>query len=141
MLGWAILVEIIIQSIALTVEPTMWLNWQLLGFITATNLGALIIGIAAQKSADDIREQYRSAFTPDFYRTLDMLSALGVLVRTEADKDGKSLDDELADLAPKFYGLARKYIDVRAAEEGITPPEPIIADAPEEYTEDELFSN
>ena len=39
MIGVLILVEVIIQSFSLIVKPTEWMTWQLLGFITATNLG------------------------------------------------------------------------------------------------------
>ena len=34
-------IELVLQSIVLVVKPTEWLTWQLLGFITATNLGAV----------------------------------------------------------------------------------------------------
>jgi hypothetical protein len=42
-------------------------------------------------------------------------------------------------LAPKLYGFARKYVDVKAIEEGIAPPEVDVAPAPEVADESELF--
>ena len=49
MIGIILFVEIVIQTIALLVAPTQWWIWQLLGFITATNLGAGILAVVAQK--------------------------------------------------------------------------------------------
>ena len=50
----AVFIEIIVQTFALIVQPTAWWTWQLLGFITATNLAAVILAIMAQKTANDI---------------------------------------------------------------------------------------
>ena len=61
------------------------------------------------------------------------------MIRQEASKDGRSMDEELQDLAPKLYGFARKYVDVKAIEEGIAPPEVDVAPAPEISDESELF--
>ena len=70
----ALTVEIIVQTFALIIQPTDWWIWQLLGFITATNLGALILGIVAQRSAERISETYRTIFTPDFYFTVKAIT-------------------------------------------------------------------
>ena len=58
-----IIIEVFIQSFALIVSPTAWWTWQLLGFITATNLGAVILAISAQNSADKIAVVYQNIFT------------------------------------------------------------------------------
>ena len=42
MVGIIVAIELVIQSIALLVSPTDWWIWQLLGFITATNLAAVV---------------------------------------------------------------------------------------------------
>ena len=68
----AVTVEIIIQTFALLIHPTEWWTWQLLGFITATNLAAVIMAIFAQKSADNIGKAYRKIFTADFYYTVQV---------------------------------------------------------------------
>ena len=141
MSGVLILVEVIIQSFSLIVKPTEWMTWQLLGFITATNLGAVLLAIQAQRQADRLSKIYTTIFTPEFYRTMNTISSLDGLVREEASKDGKTMDEELHDLAPKIYGLARKYIDVRAAEAGVTPPEVEVLPAPDNLTEADLFKD
>lgn len=141
MIAVLILVEVIIQSFSLIVKPTEWMTWQLLGFITATNLGAVLLAIQAQRQADRLGKIYTTIFTPEFYRTMNTISSLDGLVREEASKDGKTMDEELHDLAPKIYGLARKYIDVRAAEAGVTPPEVEVLPAPDNLTEADLFKD
>jgi hypothetical protein len=72
---------------------------------------------------------------------MNTISSLDGLVREEASKDGKTMDEELHDLAPKIYGLARKYIDVRAAEAGVTPPEVEVLPPPDNLTEADLFKD
>lgn len=139
MIGVLVMVEIIIQTFSLMVQPTDWWTWQLLGFITATNLGAVLLAIQAQRQTDRISKTYRAVFTPNFYRTMNTISSLDGLIRQEASKDGRSMDEELQDLAPKLYGFARKYVDVKAIEEGIAPPEVDVAPAPEVSDESELF--
>ena len=50
MIGVLIAVELIIQSFSLIVKPTEWWTWQLLGFITATNLGAVSVSHSSPAS-------------------------------------------------------------------------------------------
>ena len=38
-----LLIELVVQTFALVVKPTAWWTWQLLGFIVATNLGAVVL--------------------------------------------------------------------------------------------------
>ncbi len=139
MIGVLVMVEIIIQTFSLMVKPTDWWTWQLLGFITATNLGAVLLAIQAQRQTDRISATYRAVFTPEFYRTMNTISSLDGMIRAEAAKDGRSMDEEIEDLAPKLYGFARKWVDVKAIEEGISPPEVAIAPAPNISDESELF--
>lgn len=49
MIMLALFIEVVVQTFALVVQPTAWWTWQLLGFITATNLAAVILAIMAQK--------------------------------------------------------------------------------------------
>ena len=35
-------IALVLQSVALMIQPTEWWTWQLLSFITATNLGAVV---------------------------------------------------------------------------------------------------
>ncbi len=116
-------ITLITQVLAQLLKPTAWLNYQMLAFILATNLGAVILAILAQRAADNISSTYRMVFTPDFYHTVTFVSKLRGMVEEEAAKDGKSINDELADLAPKIYGLARKYVDVKSEEMQVSPPD------------------
>ena len=139
MIGLAVGVWAIIQIIALTLSPTEWRNWQLLGFIASTNLAAVILAILAQRSADSISKTYRTVFTPDFYRAVKTISMMQTYVIHEAEKRGNSLEEEMEDMAPKLYGLFRQYIEVKGQE--IVPPEPKVEAPPAEYTEDDLFGS
>ena len=132
-------IAVVLQSISYFIPPTSWLNWQLLVFITSTNLGAVFLAIQAQRSADDIGEVQRRIFTPDFYKSMKSISNLHGLIEEEADRQGHSIDDELKDMAPKIYGLSRAYLDVRATEEGITPPDPLVEKPPQSYEDEDLF--
>ena len=117
-----LIIEIIVQSFALVIEPTAWWTWQLLGFIVATNLGAVILAIFAQKSADDISKVYKKIFTPDFYYTVKLLTDFRAMIDNEAAKEGRDMHDELGEIAPKLYALARKYLDARYAQDFAIPP-------------------
>lgn len=117
MVGLIVLIEIIIQSFALMIAPTAWWTWQLLGFITATNLGAVMLAIIAQNTANDIGKTYKRAFTPAFYKTISLFSKFHGYFEEEAEKEGRDFDDEMNDLAPKLWGVIRAKIDVDAESE------------------------
>ena len=142
----ALTVEIIVQTFALIIQPTDWWIWQLLGFITATNLGALILGIVAQRSAERISDTYRTIFTPDFYYTVKAITDFRKIIEQEAEKDGKNMTEEFSDLAPKIYGVARKWLDVRYAQDFKIPPDledlgiSINEENLENISDDELFN-
>lgn len=76
MIAICLSIEIVVQIFALMVQPTAWWTWQLLGFIAATNLGAVVLAIFAQRSADKIGAVYRRVFTSDFYETVTAMSAI-----------------------------------------------------------------
>ena len=132
-------IAVVLQSVSYFIPPSEWLNWQLLVFITSTNLGAVILAIQAQRSADDIGDVQRRIFTPEFYRSMKSISKLHGLIEDEAELQGHSIYDELNDMAPKIYGLTRAYLDVRAKEEGITPPDPVVEKPPQSYEDEDLF--
>ena len=69
------MVEIIIQTFSLLIKPTDWWTWQLLGFITATNLGAVLLAIQAQRQRIELAKPIRAVFTPNFYRTMNTISS------------------------------------------------------------------
>jgi len=143
----ALTVEIIVQTFALIVHPTDWWTWQLLGFITATNLGALILGIVAQRSAEQLSKTYKQVFTPDFYFTVKTLTDFRKIMQAEAKKEGRNMTEEWAELAPKIYGVARKWLDVRYAQDLKIPPDlkdlGIVLEEgfnPESVSDEELFN-
>jgi len=126
----------IIQTLAFLFTPNEWRNWQLLGFIASTNLAAVILAILAQRSADMLANTYRQVFTADFYRSVSTVATLHKLMTEEAESRGHDMKSELEDLAPKLYGLARQYIEVKSQE--IVPPE-VAIEVPENYDDDDLF--
>lgn len=143
----ALTVEIIVQTFALIVHPTDWWTWQLLGFITATNLGALILGIVAQRSAEQLSTTYKQVFTPDFYFTVKTLTDFRKIMQAEAEKEGRNMTEEWAEIAPKLYGVARKWLDVRYAQDLKIPPDlkdlGIVLEEgfnPESVSDEELFN-
>ena len=91
----AVFIEIIVQTFALIVQPTAWWTWQLLGFITATNLAAVILAIMAQKTANDIGASTKLAFTPSFYKTMTLLSKFQEYFEEEAAKGGRDMNEEM----------------------------------------------
>ena len=143
MLAICLFIEIIVQSFALVVQPTSWWTWQLLGFIAATNLGAVILAIFAQRSADKISAVYKRIFTTDFYQTVKMVSDFRAIVISEAEKDGNTLEDELDIIGPEIYTTMKLYLKTKQEHEQIETPEvevPYISS--EEATflnDDELF--
>lgn len=139
MIMLAVIVEIIIQTFALVVQPTAWWTWQLLGFITATNLAAVIIAIIAQKTANDIGESTKRAFTPSFYRTVTLFSKFEEYFMEEANKQDRDMSEEVEDMAPKIYGLLRKYLDAKALEAQIDPPEVEVLPPDDDLGDDALF--
>jgi hypothetical protein len=53
------IIAIFVQLLGMMIEPSNWLIWNLLTFIVATNLGAVVLAIIAQKTADDIKNSYQ----------------------------------------------------------------------------------
>lgn len=141
MIMLALFIEIVVQTFALVVQPTAWWTWQLLGFITATNLAAVILAIMAQKTANDIGASTKLAFTPSFYKTMTLLSKFQEYFEEEASKEGRDMTEEMEDIAPKMYGLVRKYLDNKALEAQVMPPEVSVLPADDSLEDDALFRN
>lgn len=140
-----IMIEIVVQGIALLVNPTVWWTWQLLGFIAATNLGAVILAVFAQRAADRIGEIYRRVFTPDFYGTVQMVSDFRTVVLAEAEKEGNTLDEEISEMGSEIYAVVKAYLETRKMHEETPTPEltvPYISKEESSYLhDDELFLN
>jgi len=126
-----LVIEIILQSFVIMIHPTEWWIWQLLGFITATNLGAVILAIMSARSANDIGKAYKSVFTPSFYKTMRLISQFQEYFEEEATKEGRDLDAEVRELSPKIWALIKARLDVSDT------LEPLVAFDKE--SEDDLF--
>jgi hypothetical protein len=68
-------------------------------------------------------------------------------MQAEAEKEGRNMTEEWAELAPKIYGVARKWLDVRYAQDLKIPPDlkdlGIVLEEgfnPESVSDEELFN-
>ena len=125
----------IAQQFGVAMGDFLWWVLQFFGLVVATNLGAVILAILAQKTANDIGDMYRRVFTADFYLTLNSMTTFRTFLMDEAENDGLIFDEELQDIAVKVYRVARAQLDVRAAE--VKPIDPM----GEHATDEELFGN
>jgi NADH:ubiquinone oxidoreductase subunit K len=147
--------EVVIQIIFLALAhvsdmEAFSIDWWILqfnGLVVATNIGAVVLAILAQKTANDIGAVQSRVLTGDFYRTIQTVTDLKVAVETEAASEGRSLDEEIGDLAPHLYSMLRAYLVSRQLE---PLPAPDTADlgvapAPEEppggWSDEHLFGS
>lgn len=138
---YILVIAIIVQTVGYFMNPTDWLIWNALTFIVATNLGAVLLAIHAQSSADDIREMYGAAFNGDFYHTLYLLTQFKNKLNIEAAKQGHSVEDELESLSVDVYGVIKGYLQVFNEQIGTDVPEN--PDSPADdvnYDEEDLFT-
>ena len=105
-------IAVSVQAVGLMLQPSEWLIWNALTFIVATNLGAVLLAIQAQNSADNIRDMYRSAFDADFYQSLFLFSQLKRSITDNADKKGVSLENEINSLGINIYEFIDGYLEV-----------------------------
>jgi len=99
-INYIVLIAIIIQSIGFFLTPNDFLIWNVLTFIVATNLGAVLLAIQAQRAADQIRDMYTEAFDGDFYHTL----------YEAASREGNNIDDEIKEVSGGLYGVFKGYL-------------------------------
>jgi len=117
-----LLIELVVQTFALVVEPTAWWTWQLLGFIVATNLGAVVLAVFAQRSADQLSNVYRRVFTPQFYQTMSSISQLQARFQAEAEAAGDDPAD-IDDMVSELYAAARSYLETKRIHDSTPLPE------------------
>jgi len=133
-------ITLVTQTIGLLIQPNDFLIWNALTFIVATNLGAVLLAIKAQKSAEDISERYNRAFNEDFYHTLFIISQIKRSFSEQAGLDGKTLDEEVNDLGENLYGVVRGYLETfnehMKVQEGLVEE---FEESQVEYSEEELF--
>lgn len=106
-----VVIAILVQIYGMTIEPTNWLIWNLLTFIVATNLGAVVLAIIAQKTADDIKRLYQTAFDADFYHSLHLISVIKNSISESAEKDDSDLVSKINEMSPQLYTLAKGYLE------------------------------
>lgn len=104
-------IAIIVQIVGMAIEPSNWLIWNLLTFIVATNLGAVVLAVIAQKTADDIKNLYQTAFDADFYHSLHLLSVVKNSMSDAAEKDDSDLVSKINEMSPQIYVLAKGYLE------------------------------
>jgi|TARA_B100001564_G_scaffold297713_1_gene263583 hypothetical protein len=107
-----LVIGLLVQFIGLMMTPNEWLIWQVLTFITATNLGAVILAIYAQKSADEIRNLYQEGFNADLYHTLHIMGRVKNKFIAEVERQGNNLEDELDEITPNLYSFFKGYLEV-----------------------------
>ena len=107
-----LLIALTVQAIGLMISPSEWLIWNALTFIVATNLGAVLLAIQAQNSADNIRDMYKSAFDADFYQSLFLFSQLKSSIAQNAQNKGVSIRDEIDSLGVNLYEFIEGYLEV-----------------------------
>jgi hypothetical protein len=105
------IIAIMVQIVGMTIEPSNWLIWNLLTFIVATNLGAVVLAIIAQKTADDIKKLYQTAFDADFYHSLHLLSVVKNSMSDAAKKDDSDLVSKIDEMSPQIYVLIKGYLE------------------------------
>ena len=133
MLLVVVILSVLVQSVAQLLTPSFWLNYQLLAFILATNVGAVILAMMAQHSADNLSKRYRQAFTPDFYRGIELFSSFFSRLEKESISRGTDIEERMDDLVPRVH-------DFLLSNDPLTsPPDLTIEDAPEWKDESELF--
>tara|TARA_R110000851_G_scaffold39057_2_gene99730 strand:- start:75 stop:593 length:519 start_codon:yes stop_codon:yes gene_type:complete len=132
------IIALIVQVIGLMITPNEWMIWNVLTFIVATNLGAVLLAISAQKTADDIKVLYQSAFDADFYHTIYLFSRFKEGFVRAAEAEGNTIPGEISELSPQLYTLFKGYLETFEKHYGNQMQDSVNEES--EYDEDdELF--
>ena len=138
---YILVIALMVQTVGYFMQPTDWLIWNALTFIVATNLGAVLLAIHAQSSADEIRDMYGAAFNGDFYHTLYLLTQFKNKISEEAQQQGHTVETELESLSVDAYGVVKGYLQVFNEQIDTEVPEPApTADSGVHYEEEDLFT-
>ena len=81
----------------------------------------MVLAVLAQNSANDIGKAYKTVFTPSFYKTVNLFSKFQDYFEAEAEKEGRNLDEEIHEIAPKMWSLVRANLDVQENIPSLTP--------------------
>ena len=139
MVIYIVLIGIIVQSIAFMITPSSWLIWNALGFVIATNLGAVVLAVKAQHSAEEISKKTSMAFNADFYHTIHILTEVKKKFVERAEEDNNELEAEVDALGEDLYSVVRGYLKMYN-EHSKTQVEMVDSKEISYTDEDELFN-
>lgn len=107
-----VIIAVIVQLIGFFIKPSNWLIWNLLTFIVASNLGAVVLAIIAQKTADEIKTMYQTAFDANFYHSLHLVSMFKESISKASDDDKEyDISDKIEIMGPQLYILMKGYLE------------------------------
>ena len=110
MIWYLLVIGVIVQAISFLFEPTTTLIWYALGFVIATNVGAVVLAVKAQFSAEGIGKKTSLAFNADFYHTIHLMTEMKKKFVEEAEKDGNSLKQEIDNMGEDIYSVMKGYL-------------------------------
>ena len=107
-----VIIAVIVQLIGFFIEPSNWLIWNLLTFIVASNLGAVVLAVIAQKTADEIKTMYQTAFDANFYHSLHLVSMFKEAISKASDDDKEyDISEKIEIMGPQLYILMKGYLE------------------------------
>ena len=110
MIWYLLVIGVIVQLISFLFEPTTTLIWYALGFVIATNVGAVVLAVKAQFSAEGIGKKTSLAFNADFYHTIHLMTEMKKKFVEEAERDGNSLKQEVDNMGEDIYSVMKGYL-------------------------------
>jgi hypothetical protein len=126
------------NQLELSAFSGLWWMLQFFGLVMATNIGAVVLAIIAQDSANKIGASQSEAFSIDFMEGIDRLTRVLSVLSATAESNGESLDDQIDELVPEFYELGLAYLKTHRTP--IVQPPNIKVAPPADYDSDkELF--
>jgi hypothetical protein len=126
------------NQLELSAFSGLWWMLQFFGLVMATNIGAVVLAIIAQDSANKIGASQSEAFSIDFMDGIDRLTRVLSVLSATAESNGESLDDQIDELVPQFYELGLAYLKTHRTP--IVQPPNIKVAPPADYDSDkELF--
>ena len=115
-----------------------WWMLQFFGMVMATNIGAVVLAIIAQDSANKIGASQSEAFSVHFMEGIETLTQIMRVLQDTAHARGENLTEQIDELIPNYYDLALSYVRTHTTPV-VHPPDIQVAPAAEYDSEDELF--
>lgn len=116
-----------------------WWMLQFFGMVMATNIGAVVLAIIAQDSANKIGASQSEAFSTEFMEGMERFTRVLTVLSATAESNGESLDDQIDELIPEFYELGLAYLKTHRTPI-VQPPDIKVAPPAEYESDEELFS-